>query len=216
MRAGNLLLVLVCTLETPNRWESLIFCPIAAQFCCQKTVTSGSCCDDSALLMDISGLPAYVMSTLHSLNAASTSVIETSNESPTTPTSLQMMVSQSVSTTFLITSTPALASPTAPSSAPSSMPIATNFQISNFSGTLSTLVTVRSSSTTQIRPTFTTDVNYQSQTSIGMSQSDKITLGYSLGLAMPTLLVALFAWLFPQRLRVYVMNHIRYLWPEYK
>ncbi|KAB2574296.1 hypothetical protein DBV05_g7025 [Lasiodiplodia theobromae] len=60
-----------CTSNTPNLYESVLYCSNNDKFCCQKAAKSGSCCDDNGYLFTLD-LPAWIMTSLRNASIAPT------------------------------------------------------------------------------------------------------------------------------------------------
>ncbi|KAF4538134.1 uncharacterized protein LTHEOB_11082 [Lasiodiplodia theobromae] len=83
-----------CTSNTPNLYESVLYCSNNDKFCCQKAAKSGSCCDDNGYLFTLD-LPAWIMTSLRNASIAPTADNQTAAATHSSASSMLPAISSS-------------------------------------------------------------------------------------------------------------------------
>lgn len=71
----------VCTVDDPNHFETVSFCPNTTDFCCAKSA-EGDCCQHANLRFNLT-IPAYVFADLRNGSAADVPATSTFSQAPT-------------------------------------------------------------------------------------------------------------------------------------
>ncbi|KAK0654715.1 hypothetical protein DIS24_g5145 [Lasiodiplodia hormozganensis] len=102
-----------CTSNTPNLYESVLYCSNNDKFCCQKAAKSGSCCDDNGYLFTLD-LPAWIMTSLRNASIAPTADNQTAAATHSSASSMLPAISSFTPswTTSRIPTTPSTAATT--------------------------------------------------------------------------------------------------------
>ena len=187
--------------ETPNRWQSLLFCADTSTFCCHKAAEEGSCCDNPKLAFTLQ-LPGHVMSTLSSVN-------------PVAQTGSPVAISGSTPT-VIVASTSSVGEPTtlpqSQTGSKSTTPQATTPQATSTSQPTSTFYTT-TKSTMESAPSNSTIIpNKTSGSSPSLSTSDIVAIVCALTLGIPTLAITFLMFWRQGVVRIRIENAVKHWW----